>query len=200
MWLFKCLTNGYEIVWAVSSEEVPSSMRKMHRSRSPCAYAIYYPDLCFPFIHSIVSNDSVSGQWMPWSDWVDAQAYLGLRWSYMPENTFSYGAPSSVWLFFFLVFATKIQNCKKICISLFFRPCTESLYTQNTTTYSELWRDIRCNIVSGNIFVPYLNMYSILRYLCPIKYIYMLNRYLLAIKYIYWQWKIFICKINIHWQ
>ena len=32
-----------------------------------------------------------------------------------------------------------------------------------------VWRDIRCNIVSGNIFVPYSNMYSILKYLCPIK-------------------------------
>ena len=33
----------------------------------------------------------------------------------------------------------------------------------------QLWRDIRCNIVSGNIFVPYSKMYSILRYLYPIK-------------------------------
>ena len=36
------------------------------------------PGLCFPFIRSVVSNDSVSRQWRPWSDRVDAQADLGL--------------------------------------------------------------------------------------------------------------------------
>ena len=28
----------------------------------------YHPNLCIQFIHSVVSNDSVSGQWMPWPD------------------------------------------------------------------------------------------------------------------------------------
>ena len=42
-------------------------------------------------IHSVVSNYSVCGQQRPWSDYVDAQAYLGLRCPYMPEDTFSHG-------------------------------------------------------------------------------------------------------------
>ena len=45
-----------------------------------------------PFIHSVVSNDSVSGQWRPWSDCADAQADLGLRCPHMPEDTFYHDA------------------------------------------------------------------------------------------------------------
>ena len=44
-----------------------------------------------PFIHSVVSNDSVSGKRMLWSDCADAQAGLGLRCPHMPEDTFSHG-------------------------------------------------------------------------------------------------------------
>ena len=37
----------------------------------------------------VISNDSVSRQWRPWLDCIDAQAGLGLHcW---PKNTFSYG-------------------------------------------------------------------------------------------------------------
>ena len=39
-----------------------------------------------------------------------------------------------------------------------------------------LWCDICCNIVSDNIFVPYKTMYSILRYLLPLKYIFINNK------------------------
>ena len=46
----------------------------------------------------------------------------------------------------------------------------ENGYTfRGGNSVKNIWRDIRCNIVSGNIFVPYSNMYSILKYLCPIK-------------------------------
>ena len=47
------------------AEQVPSNMRKLRRFRSSCACAKYQPGLCSPFIHSIVSNDSVSGQRRP---------------------------------------------------------------------------------------------------------------------------------------
>ena len=36
-----------------------SNMRKMSRFRSPCACAMYHPGLCSPFIHSVVSNNSL---------------------------------------------------------------------------------------------------------------------------------------------
>ena len=41
-------------------------------------------------IYSIVSNNSVSGQWRPRSDCADAQSDLGLRCPHMPEDTFSH--------------------------------------------------------------------------------------------------------------
>ena len=49
-----------------------------------------------PFIHSVVFNDSVSGQWRPWSDCADAQADLGLRCSHMPEDTLNMARPNFV--------------------------------------------------------------------------------------------------------
>ena len=53
-------------------------MRKM---RSSCACAKYHPGLWSIFIHSVVSNDSVGGQWRPWSD---ARADLGFRGPHFP--------------------------------------------------------------------------------------------------------------------
>ena len=68
------------ITRATSSENMPSNMRKMHSFRSSCACAKYHPGLSSQFIHSVISNDSVSGQWSPWSDCAD-----------MPKDTFSHG-------------------------------------------------------------------------------------------------------------
>ena len=50
---------------SASCEKLPSNMPKMNRFRSSCACAKYHLDLCFQFIHSIVSNDSVTGQRSP---------------------------------------------------------------------------------------------------------------------------------------
>ena len=46
--------------------------------------------ICFPLIHSIVSNESVSGQRWLWSDCAYAQADLGHRYPHLPEDTFSH--------------------------------------------------------------------------------------------------------------
>ena len=54
-------------------------MHKIPRFRWSCACANYHPGFCPPFIHSILSNDCVSGQWRPWSDCASAQSDLGLR-------------------------------------------------------------------------------------------------------------------------
>ena len=48
--------------------------------------------ICSQLIHSIVANNSASGQGRPWSDCADAQADLGLRCPHMLEDTFSLGA------------------------------------------------------------------------------------------------------------
>ena len=48
--------------------------------------------ICFPLIHSIVSNDSISRQERHWSDCTDAQTELGLHCPHMPEDTFFHAA------------------------------------------------------------------------------------------------------------
>ena len=78
--------------WTAPSENVSSSMRKMRRFGSSCACAKYHLRLCSQFIHFTVSNDSVSGQWRPWSDCADAQADLGLRRPHMSKDTLLRGA------------------------------------------------------------------------------------------------------------
>ena len=44
-------------VWVASGEKVPSSMRKICGFTASC--------VCYPFIHSLVSDDSVIGQRRP---------------------------------------------------------------------------------------------------------------------------------------
>ena len=65
-------------------------MRKMRRLRSSWACAKYHPGLCSPFVHAVVSNDSVSGYGRPGSECADAQSHLGLRCLHMPEDTCSH--------------------------------------------------------------------------------------------------------------
>ena len=87
---------GTNLVCAASSEKVPSKLHKMRRFGS-CTCATYYPGICSTFIHSVISNDSVNGQWRPWSACADAQADLGLRCPHMPENLFSHGEVYFTW-------------------------------------------------------------------------------------------------------
>ena len=56
------------------------------------ACAKYHLGTCSQFMHSIVSNDSGSGQQRPWSAYADAQADLGLCCPHMPEDMFSHCA------------------------------------------------------------------------------------------------------------
>ena len=55
------------------------------------AWADTHLGICSLFIPSIMSNDSVSGQWRSWSDCMDAQADVDLRCPHMHENIFSHG-------------------------------------------------------------------------------------------------------------
>ena len=47
---------------AMSSKKVLLNMPKLYRFRSSCAWADYHAGLCSPLVHSVESNDSVSGQ------------------------------------------------------------------------------------------------------------------------------------------
>ena len=87
--------NYNNINWFVSSKTVGYLRTcKLCRFRSSYACAKNYPYLCSPFMHSAVSNESVSGQWMFLSDCADAQADLGLHCPHMPEDTFRIARPS----------------------------------------------------------------------------------------------------------
>ena len=66
-------------------------MRRICRFTSSCTCAKSHFSISSPLNHSIVSNDSVCGQWWPWSDCADAQSNLGLRCPHMFEDKFSHG-------------------------------------------------------------------------------------------------------------
>ena len=63
-------------------------MRKTCGFKSSWTCAKYHPGIRSSLKHSIVSNDSVSGQRRPWSDCADAQADLGHCCSHMLEDTY----------------------------------------------------------------------------------------------------------------
>ena len=72
-------------------KRVPSEMCLRHctksiDSNSSYACAKSHPGICFPLIYSIMPNDSVSRQWRPWSNCVDAQADLGFHCQVMPYD------------------------------------------------------------------------------------------------------------------
>ena len=59
MFKYESLTGAHI---GASSEKVPSYMRKMIRFRSFCTCEKNHTGIFSKFIHSVVSNDSVSGQ------------------------------------------------------------------------------------------------------------------------------------------
>ena len=76
--------------WAASSKKGPSSMLRMRGFTSSCTCAKSHPGICSP-LKRIIANDFVCEQQRPWLDCADAQADLGLRCSYVPEDTFWHG-------------------------------------------------------------------------------------------------------------
>ena len=57
----------------------------------------YHPGICSLCIYSVVSNDSVSGQWMPRKDCADMQANLGIRCPYIPRiHSFAWRGPYKI--------------------------------------------------------------------------------------------------------
>ena len=55
------------------------------------AHAQSHPSICSPLINCIVSYESICKQQRPWSDYTDAQTYLGLCHQYIPEDMFWHG-------------------------------------------------------------------------------------------------------------
>ena len=80
----------------VMRADVFGYIRNMRWFRSSCVNAKYHPGLCSSFIHSVISNDFVSGRWRSWSDSAHAQTDLGICCPHMPEDTFSHGLTPTI--------------------------------------------------------------------------------------------------------
>ena len=78
---------------------VSRQAKKYFRTCTKCADLDHLPRsqwiirVCSPLIHSIVSNDTVSGQGRPRSDCADAQSDRRLRCPHMPEILFTWRGP-----------------------------------------------------------------------------------------------------------
>ena len=79
---------------------------KCSDSDSSHACAKSHLGICSTLIHSIVSNDSVSGKRGSWSDCADVRADLGFRCPQLYEVTRSFGAVQILFLFQFFSMAT----------------------------------------------------------------------------------------------
>ena len=73
--------------------QAKKSMCKMCGFTSSCPCARSHPGICSPFIHCVLSNDSVCRQWMPWSACTDAQSDQGLHCPHMPRHIFAWCSP-----------------------------------------------------------------------------------------------------------
>ena len=62
--LNKTIAGAHIVAIIIRPRQVKNALEheQMRRFRLSCACAKYYPSLCSPFIHSVVSNDSVSRQ------------------------------------------------------------------------------------------------------------------------------------------
>ena len=98
----RMLHIDFDSQWAASSEKKYSNTSIMRRFISSYPCTKYQSGLCSLFIHSVASNDSLSGS--SCSDCVDAQANLGIRCPHMPEDTLSHNPAN---------FDATIYDCKR---------------------------------------------------------------------------------------
>ena len=106
-WLWSDTIRDLSLQFVLSNVPRPAKMclRTCADSDHP-AHAQSIIRACAPFIHSVVSNDSVSGQWRPWSDCASAQSDQGLHCPHLSESSFSHGPKwlSLLWYCFVLLF------------------------------------------------------------------------------------------------
>ena len=74
-------------------------VKKCLQTCTKCADSVHpvheqsHPGICCLFIHSVVHNGPVSGQWKPWQDCADVQADLGLHCLDLFEDVFTWSHP-----------------------------------------------------------------------------------------------------------
>ena len=137
------------VIWAAPSEKVSSIMRKMHRFRFIPRMTKFHPGICSALIHSIVSNDSVSGLRRPWSDCADAQADLGLRCLHMLNDTFSDGVVQIMYLWTEII--VRIYPFRSSFFSLSARSNLGSL-TIEKSAHLKLWSECADEQADRNLF------------------------------------------------
>ena len=126
--------------------------------RSSCVCAKYHPDLCSPFIHSVVYNKSVS-----------VRANLGLRYQHITwRHIFAYGPSHSLCIyiyiserqttrnienvtrlrcFLFMPFWAKIKKNVFFCLFVFFRYAQNAPENQSPSQEDHL-RRLACLIIN----------------------------------------------------
>ena len=79
-----------DLIWALPNKKCLRACTKLQMQ------IILHSTTCHQrlcYIHSVVSNVSVSGQWMLWLDCTDAQADLGLCCLHIPKDVFAWHCP-----------------------------------------------------------------------------------------------------------
>ena len=109
------------IIGRPEREDFFRTFSKCTNSDSSQACRKSQPGICFPLLHSVVSDNSVSGQRRPWSDCANAQAGLDLRCPHMSGDTFSHGA---VHYWNGTYFYVNRSNCNKPGNAADLRRCT----------------------------------------------------------------------------
>ena len=130
---------------------------KIHRFKSSCAWVKYHPSFCSPFIQSVLCNDSVSGQWRPWTDFMDAQADLSLHSLHMPKDKFfSYGTAHHKFFFSFKrAELTRILLNNLICHTHFWLSANQ-ITSYNVFVQIHKLNDKQCRSWSDGFFRSHL--------------------------------------------
>ena len=81
----------------------PAQVKRCPRTCAKCTK--YHLGLCSPFMYPELSNDSVNGQYRPWSDCANAQANLGF-----PCPNMSKEKNSMMWSIWILIHACAFQR------------------------------------------------------------------------------------------
>ena len=122
-WLSSFSANTGQTCWELCKQIIGSHQAK--KCLLACICAKYHHGIFSPFIHSVVSNDSVCGQRRPWSDCVAEETFLHGA-SQLKEivfkvklicdqtpNIFFYlfitPSPLNIWSFFFFIFTSFLQ-------------------------------------------------------------------------------------------
>ena len=132
-----------------SSKKVPSNVCKICKFTSSCTWAKYHEDLsCSSFIHSVVSNDCISGQWYPDQTVFCAGWSMPLWSTYARRFVFAWHVPETCYVKTYIYLyawyrAPGKRGSQQIIFFLFLHEniwCADSLEVPHRGTSNEYWQ------------------------------------------------------------